>query len=128
MRLLLDTHALLWWLLDDARLSRPARQAIEDARNVVLVSAASAWEIAIKAATGKLPLPSGAERRIRTEMEVAGFAELAVTWRHAFAVRDLPRHHLDPFDRLLVAQARLEGLTIVTNDRALALYPTDRLW
>jgi PIN domain nuclease of toxin-antitoxin system len=125
---LLDTHALLWWLLDDPRLSRAARRAIEDMGNVVLVSAASAWEVAIKAAKGKLPMPPQAERRIQIEMEAAGFVELAVTWRHAFAVRELPYHHLDPFDRLLIVQSRLEGLTIVTNDRTLALYRADCLW
>lgn len=128
MRLLLDTHALLWWLLDDPRLSRPARRAIEDVGNAIFVSAASAWEVALKAAKGKLPLPPQAERRIQAEMEAARFVELPVTWRHAFAVRQLPRHHLDPFDRLLIAQSRLEGLTIVTNDRAFARYQVDRLW
>jgi PIN domain nuclease of toxin-antitoxin system len=127
MRLLLDTHALLWWLLDDPRLSRAARRAIENVANVVFVSAASAWEVAIKAAKGKLPLPPQAEGRIQAEMEAAHFVELPVTWRHAFAVRELPHHHLDPFDRLLIVQSRLEGLTIVTNDRALVRYQVDSL-
>lgn len=128
MRLLLDTHAVLWWLLDDPRLSRVARRAIDDVGNVIFVSAASAWEVAIKAAKGKLSLPLQAEERIQSEMQAARFVELPVTWRHAFAVRELPHHHLDPFDRLLIAQSRLEGLTIVTNDRALVRYQVDSLW
>ena len=109
MRLLVDTHALLWWVLDDPRLSLRARAAIQASKNTVLVSAASAWEIAIKAARGKLKLPPRAEQRIRDELSAAGFKELAVTWEHGFAVRDLAGPHADPFDRLLIAQARLGG-------------------
>ena len=128
MRLLLDTHTLLWWLLDDRRLSASARAAIEATANVTFVSAASAWEIAIKAAKGKLRLPPQAKSRINSEMARGGFIELAVTWSHAFAVRDLNGPHLDPFDRLLIAQSRIEGLTMVTNDRVMRRYQVDLLW
>jgi PIN domain nuclease of toxin-antitoxin system len=128
VRLLLDTHALLWWLLDDRRLSASARAAIETTANVTFVSAASAWEIAIKAGKGKLRLPPHAESRIKNEMARGGFIELAVTWNHAFAVRNLTGPHLDPFDRLLIAQSQIEGLTMITNDRAMRRYQLDLLW
>lgn len=128
MRLLLDTHALLWWVLDDPRLSARARRGIEATTNTIFVSAASAWEVAIKAAKGKLRLPPRAEHRIRDEMSAGGFQELAVTWDHGLAVRELAGPHADPFDRLLIAQSRLEGLTIVTNDQAIRRYSVDVLW
>lgn len=92
------------------------------------MSAASLWEIAIKAAKGKLRLPPGAEDRIRSAMASGGFVELPVTWDHAFAVRSLNAHHLGPFDRLLIAQSRIEGLTIVTNDKLLRRYDVTCLW
>ena len=128
MRLLLDTRTLLWWVLDDPRLSAPARVAIEAASNAVFVSAASAWEIGIEAAKGKLRLPPGAENRIRNQMVTADFKELAVTWDHGFAVRTLTGARADPFDRLLIAQSQVEGLTIVTNDRAIRSYQASVLW
>ena len=128
MRVLLDSHTVLWWLTGDPRLSRRAQEVIEETANSISVSAASVWEIAIKAAKGKLRLPPGAEDRIRSEMASAGFVELPVTWDHAFAVRSLNAHHHDPFDRLLIAQSRIEGLTIVTNDRLLRRYDVDCLW
>jgi PIN domain nuclease of toxin-antitoxin system len=128
MRVLLDSHTLLWWLIGDPRLSRRALEVIEQAAAPIFVSAASVWEIAIKAAKGKLRLPPGAEDRIRDEMASAGFVELPVTWDHAFAVRSLKAHHLDPFDRLLIAQSRIEGLIIVTNDELLRRYEVDCLW
>lgn len=112
MNLLLDTHALLWWLTDDARLSPAARAAVVKGSNVVVVSAASAWEIAIKAARGRLDAPgdlSDAIARYR-------FRPLAVTIGHALAAGELPPHHRDPFDRMLIAQAIVEGLTVVTRD------------
>jgi PIN domain nuclease of toxin-antitoxin system len=128
MRVLLDSHTLLWWLTGDPRLSRRAIEVIEQTANSVSVSAASIWEIAIKAAKGKLRLPPGTEDRIRDEMMSAGFAELPVTWDHAFEVRTLNGHHLDPFDRLLIVQSRMAGLTIVTNDKVLRRYQIDCLW
>jgi PIN domain nuclease of toxin-antitoxin system len=112
VRLLLDTHALLWALGLPDELRLEARRAIEDARNDVFVSAASAWEIAIKRALGRLEAPDD----LGDAIEAVGFAELPITIGHALAVERLVRHHRDPFDRMLIAQALVEGLTIVTRD------------
>lgn len=118
MRLLLDTHVVLWWLANDEALSAEARAAISDDRNPVFVSAASAWEISIKRALGKLDSPPDLEVQIRRHR----FSPLAVTLPHAMAAGALPRHHEDPFDRMLVAQALLEDLVILTRDPRIALY------
>jgi PIN domain nuclease of toxin-antitoxin system len=117
VRLLLDTHALLWWLDDDPRLERSAAEAIAQAE-FVAVSAASAWEIGVKQAIGKLEGPDD----LSTEIAANGFTELPVTVAHALTAGALPAHHADPFDRMLVAQARLEGLTLVSRDPRLAAY------
>lgn len=123
MSLLLDTHVLLWALTNDPALAEPARGAITDGRNRVLVSAVSAWEITIKKALGRLRAPDDlvdqlAERR---------FTVLDVTIHHALAVGELAGHHADPFDRLLIAQARTERLTLVTRDRNIARYEVETL-
>lgn len=118
MRLLLDTHAFLWWLADDRKLGARARAAIADPASEVHVSAASAWEIAVKRAAGKLRAPGN----IREWIERSAFADLPITVEHAVAAAELPRHHGDPFDRMLVAQARLESLTLVAHDAELELY------
>ncbi len=118
-RLLLDTHVWLWWQADDARLG-PATRALIHRASEVRFSAASAWEIAIKVAIGKLTLPADAD--IGEELSQSGFLALPVEIAHADAVRHLPPLHRDPFDRLLVAQSRLEGLTLVSADRYLAQY------
>ena len=128
MRLLLDTHVLLWWLLADPGLSAAARAALADRKNAVFVSAVSAWEVAIKASLRRLPLPANAEALITQAAIDAGFTELPVTFVHAFGVQALPWHHRDPFDRLLVAQSRREGLALVTADRAFRSYGIDVLW
>ncbi|MCW2636631.1 MAG: PilT protein putative toxin of system [Blastococcus sp.] len=117
MKLLLDTHALLWWLDDDARLAQSAREAIAEAESVA-VSAASAWEISIKQAIGTLRGPDD----LAAELAANGFTGLPITVAHARAAGALPPHHADPFDRMLVAQSRLEGLTLVTRDDRLAAY------
>ena len=122
MNLLIDTHVLLWWLGDDPRLGRDAAARIADPRNLVWVSAASAWEIAIKTGLGRLDLGEPPEQCLPREIERAGFQPLDVTFDHALAVRTLARHHADPFDRLLIAQALSEGLHIVTADPAFAAY------
>lgn len=118
-RLLLDTHVWLWWQAGDRRLGPAARHAIGAAAEARF-SAASAWEIAIKSALGKLALPAGAD--IEAELERDGFVPLPVEIVHALGVRALPALHGDPFDRLLVAQARAEGFTLVTADPALGRY------
>lgn len=118
MNLLLDTHALLWWLDDPARLSPQARAAIGEPGNLVFVSAAVAWEMSIKHAAGKLRCPDDLE----SVMAQNSFRPLAVSIRHALDAGALPVHHSDPFDRLLVAQAQAEGLTLVTRDPAMPAY------
>jgi len=123
VRLLLDTHVLLWALTDDPSLSAAARAAIVDGRNRVVVSAVSAWEITIKRSLGKLRAPAD----LAEEVAAHRFTPLAVSLEHALAVGALPDLHRDPFDRLLVAQAGVEGLTIVTRDRAIARYDVDVL-
>ncbi|TMB45827.1 MAG: type II toxin-antitoxin system VapC family toxin [Deltaproteobacteria bacterium] len=122
MRLLLDSHVFLWWLRDDRRLSRRARAAIAAPGASVVVSAASIWEIAIKLSLGKLQWRDRPGVTLERSITACGFGELPVTARHAATVRNLPPHHGDPFDRLLVAQALTEDLRIVTADDVFALY------
>ncbi len=120
MNLLLDTHVLLWALADDPALSPAARAAITNGSNVVFVSAATAWEIAIKKAIGKLRVPPG---DYLAELKRHRFTPLDITTEHALAVETLPPLHADPFDRILVAQALVEKLTLVTHDDRLKAYP-----
>ena len=128
MRLLLDTGVWLWSLTEPERLNDEARAALEDASNELLLSAASAWEISIKAALGRLPLPEPPSRYIPGRMARTGVTGLAVEHAHAWRVYDLPVHHKDPFDRLLVAQAQAEGLTVVTADARFRSYEVTLLW
>lgn len=118
MNLLLDTHVLLWWLSDDPQLRPEIREAVRDPGNVVLVSAASAWEVSVKQALGKLDAPDDLEDAIET----AYLQPLPITLGHALRAGALPKHHDDPFDRMLVAQAQLERLLLTTADRRLAAY------
>jgi PIN domain nuclease of toxin-antitoxin system len=123
VKLLLDTQTFLWWQANDRRLPKAARAAIADA-SVVFVSAAAAWEAAIKAALGRLAYPG----TIEAGVEASGFEKLAIAFAHAERAARLPRHHQDPFDRMLVAQAQVEELTLVTNDRHIARYDVALLW
>jgi len=111
-RLLLDTHGFLWWKTDDVRLGEAARQDIIDA-DLVFVSAASAWEVAIKARLSRIEL----DAEFASGVTDSGFERLLIRFEHAEETRALPDHHRDPFDRMLIAQARVEGLTLVTHDR-----------
>lgn len=124
MRLLVDSHVLLWHLLDDRRLTPGPTGRIEADDVEVLVSVASFWEIAIKSALGKLEAPEDLPRRV----EEFGFEPLAIAVEHAWAVRQLPHHHRDPFDRLLIAQAQVEGLPILTADPAFDAYDVKVVW
>lgn len=117
MRLLLDTHVLLWWLADSPRLTKPARTLIAGGSQV-FVSAGTAWEISIKRALGKLTAPDDLEAAV----EASQFEPLPISVRHTIAAGDLAHFHEDPFDRLLVAQAKCEGLRLVTGDSRLAAY------
>jgi PIN domain nuclease of toxin-antitoxin system len=121
--LLLDTNVFLWWRMNDAQLSSQAREAIATT-SIVFVSAASVWEAAIKVALGRLTLPAPFIHGV----DHSGFRRLAISFEHAEAAAALPRHHGDPFDRMLVAQAQLEGCTLVTHDQALARYGVTTLW
>lgn len=123
--MLLDTHALIWALAQPRRLPDRVVADIRDPGNSVHLSAASTWEIAIKAAIGKITADVAA---IAREARAAGFDELPISIAHTMRVRGLPSHHRDPFDRLLVAQALEEGLTIVTHDPAFGAYPVPTLW
>ncbi|HWE58978.1 MAG TPA: type II toxin-antitoxin system VapC family toxin [Solirubrobacteraceae bacterium] len=123
-RVLVDTHALLWWLSDDAALSPPARETLADPASEPLVSAASVWEIAIKRSLGKLTAPDDLPDLIVDE----GFSWLPITALHAWHVRGLPMHHRDPFDRLLVAQAITEQLPVITADTRFTGYGVEVRW
>lgn len=122
MRVLLDSHAFLWWVGDDPALKRRARTLIADPANECYVSHASVWEMAIKASVGKLTLPSTAERFVAAQCESNGFHLLPIALAHIALVELLPFHHRDPFDRLVVAQARIEGMTLVSRDPSLKAY------
>lgn len=121
MQLLLDTHALIWWLSKDVKLSARAYQEIANPCNIVFVSAASAWEIAIKKSIKKLETPDDLVEQINAK----NFQPLAITIEQALAVEKLPMHHQDPFDRILIAQAQCLNLTIVTRDRKFNFYDVD---
>ncbi len=128
MRALLDTHTFLWWNTGDPQLSERAREVIADGRNEVLLSAASAWEIAIKCARGRLALPEAPGRYVATRMALHHIGPLPVQVAHALHVFGLPPIHQDPFDRLLVAQSQLEGLPVLTSDPQFARYNVSIVW
>ncbi len=123
-RLLVDTHALLWWLADDPALSAAARTSIADPANEPTVSVASIWEIAIKQSLGKLAAPDDLTETIVDE----GFTLLSINAQHAWRVRELPHHHRDPFDRLLIAQAMTERMPIMTSDTSFDSYDVEVRW
>ncbi len=122
MKFLLDTHCWLWMQVSPERISAKVLNQLMDPENALYLSSASSWEIAIKWALGKLPLPQAPEEYVPRCLERHGVLGLPVQHRHALHTASLPPHHRDPFDRLLVAQAQLEKLTLVTADRKLAAY------
>ena len=124
MKLLLDTHAALWLLSGDERLGEDAKRQLTDDTNRVLLSAAVVWEVAVKRALGKVTVPD----EYLTLLLDAGVQPLAVNVAHAAAVEQLPPHHRDPFDRMLVSQARAEGATLVSHDEALRRYDVPLIW
>jgi PIN domain nuclease of toxin-antitoxin system len=128
VRLLLDTHAFLWWVADDAALSARARTAIADPGNQCLLSAASAWEIAIKVSIGKLSLGGDVRRFVPDQLSANGFDPLPISVAHATRVSTLPFHHRDPFDRLLAAQALEERVAVVSADPIFRKYGVKRVW
>lgn len=128
MKLLLDTHALLWWWTDDPKLSATSRQAIADAENQVLVSAASAWEIATKYRLGKLPHAAQALDRFNELVVADGFEHLPIDYMHSVKAGVYSNAHRDPFDRILAAQANLEKAVLVTLDPVFAEFECQVLW
>lgn len=128
MRLLLDTHAFLWWVADDERLSPRAAALIAEPSNEVLVSAATAWEVVVKSALGRVEVPTPVDRFLTAQIEANAFIPLPIHMRHTLGLAALPQIHRDPFDRILVAQAVAEDLTIVSRDRVMDGYPVTVEW
>ena len=128
MKLLLDTHTFLWWITDDQKLSGRAREIISDGSNELFLSAATGWEIAIKVQIGRLKLPEEPIRFILEQMRINAIQSLPIQMNHALHVSTLPQHHRDPFDRLLIAQAQLEGLPILSSDHQLVNYQVEVIW
>jgi PIN domain nuclease of toxin-antitoxin system len=128
MRLLLDTHALLWWANDNPQLSSVARAHIQHGNNHVLVSSASVWEIAVKFKNGRLPSAQGFVTEISEYLRLQNFEALPITVEHALRAGLLSGPHRDPFDRMLIAQALQENLALISNDQALDGYGAQRVW
>jgi len=128
VRLLLDTHVFLWWNEGSPKLSRRVFELLSDPENRLLLSAASAWEIILKVHTGKLKLPSTVAAYLPARLAHYGIDPLPVTLAHVLAAEPLPVHHRDPFDRILVAQARVERLQIVTHDPQIRRYDIETVW
>jgi PIN domain nuclease of toxin-antitoxin system len=128
LRALLDTHALLWWLSDDSGLSQAARKMIADTKNTLIVSAASAWEIAIKVRLGKLATATDLAADFSGVIEREGFQLLAISAEHGIRAGLLPGTHKDPFDRMLIAQAQAEDMPIISNEVTFEKYSVRRLW
>lgn len=128
MRVLLDTHVWLWLLTARRRLPVGLLRLLADARTDVRLSAASSWEIALKHRLGKLPLPAAPDLYLPARMTATGVRALEITHQHALQVANLPRHHSDPFDLMLVAQAQVEAVSLVTADAALSAYDVNILW
>ena len=128
MKLLLDTHTFLWWITDDPQISAKALELMGDSRNDLYWSAASTWEVAIKYALGRLPLPDAPAIFLSAELGKNRIESLPIIDTHAFQVGQLPRHHRDPFDRMLVAQAQVETLGIVSNGTKISLYNVNVYW
>jgi PIN domain nuclease of toxin-antitoxin system len=129
MRLLLDTHVFIWWNSDYSKLSSKARNLIEDENNELILSVVSVWEMQIKLQLGKLPvMPASLDIIISRQQSENALAILPVQLEHVFAIDDLPLLHRDPFDRMLVAQAKAENLPLVTHDAMISQYPITIIW
>ena len=127
MKYLLDTHCFLWWFTEPERLSVKASEVIGNRENQVYLSAASSWEISIKYKLGKLPLPMSPSEYVISRMNACGFSHLSINHQHALLAGSLPLHHHDPFDRMLIAQAIFEEMTLITVDNKIQLYDVDIL-
>lgn len=128
MKVLLDTHAFLWWITEDPKLSSKASEIIREGNNELYFSAASGWEIAIKAQLNRIRLPGPPGIFISEQLRINGIQSLPILMSHALHVYNLPEHHRDPFDRILVVQSQLEGLPILTVDPSFSLYEIEVIW
>jgi PIN domain nuclease of toxin-antitoxin system len=128
MKVLIDTHTFLWWNTEDPLLSVHAKEIIADGQNEIFLSAASVWEIVIKTAKGRLILPESPAKYISSRMSLYRFRSLPVQISHAVHVYELPPYHNDPFDRMLIAQSRLESLPLVTKDEDILRYDLETIW
>lgn len=128
MRVLLDTHAFLWWIYGDRRLSSRARAVLSTEENDVYVSAASAWEITTKARLGRLPFAPDVAADVLGSILGQGFLPLDISTIHAQRAGALPEHHRDPWDRMLIAQAQAQGLALISNDAVFDEYGISRVW
>ena len=128
MKFLLDTHTFLWWITDDPQMSAKALDLIGDSQNNLYWSTASSWEVAIKYALGRLPLPDAPANFIAAELGKNRIESLPIVDAHAFRAGELPRHHRDPFDRMLVAQAQIEKMCILTADAQITHYDVKTIW
>ncbi len=128
MKYLLDTHTFLWWITNNDMLSDRVRDVISYGKNILYLSAASGWEIIVKMGLGRLQLPNDPDKVIPEQMSLNSIEGLPIQMSHALHVHSLPRHHRDPFDRILVAQSQLEGLAIITSDPQIAQYDVEVVW
>ena len=128
MKLLLDTHAFLWYALDDPSLSATAETLIEDPANDKFISPATYWELAIKISVGKYTLVGPYEDFLKRGIDGNGFIVLPIEWRHTACLTNMPFHHRDPFDRIMIAQASVEQMPIVSNDAQFDAYGVQRFW
>jgi PIN domain nuclease of toxin-antitoxin system len=128
MKILLDTCAFLWWISDESKLSPKVIQIIENPETTVLLSTASIWEITIKAKIGKLKLPKNHEEYLRKKIEDNNFTPLSISLNHTLELFKLENHHNDPFDRILIAQAKHEDATLITPDNQIKKYDIDWMW
>jgi PIN domain nuclease of toxin-antitoxin system len=128
MRVLFDTHSFLWWIEDDPRLSSTVKEIIGDRSNELFFSAASGWEIAIKAKTGKLNISDIPEKFVMEQLAINAVTILPIQINHALHIYNLPNHHRDPFDRILIAQSQLENLPIMTVDAQIVRYSVETIW
>jgi PIN domain nuclease of toxin-antitoxin system len=128
MNVLLDTHAFLWWVIDDAKLSKIAKEIIADPTNTIYLSVVSAWEIIIKERTGKLTLPEPPAIYIPSRLASNQLISLDVQMQHVLQIASLPDHHRDPFDRLLIAQSQIEDIPLITVDHSISQYSVNVIW
>ena len=128
MKVLLDTHTFLWWITDDPKLSLRVRGIISEGENEIFISAATGWEIAIKSQIGRLKLPDEPQRFILEQLKINGMKSLPIEMRHALHVSTLPAYHQDPFDRILIAQAQMEDLPVLSADPEIGKYEVTIIW